>query len=343
MRTTAFVISFILFLGCGIETGKIPFDSWQEITLNKEAHYGKVFFISETHGWMLGTTRCIDSEECTGWGSRVYSTTNSGNSWKETTISGDSHLLTGLYFFNSNRGIVSKASIWETHNSGNSWEVKTPAFLGRRYKDFDFSSDSIGWAASAASNAEGAVVTKTINGGESWNRLESSLNPDAAYFAISSPSDQVSYAVGSQRPTNSGFYRGIIIKTENGGDSWEELSLPDNFFGILYDVKFIDKSYGWAVSSYRTIYKTTDGGETWETITIGENYDAIYSIDAIDYSRAVAVTSDGAILVTNDGGYNWEEHIQAGSYPGLGSVFYHESGMAFATGNGIVLRARLSQ
>jgi photosystem II stability/assembly factor-like uncharacterized protein len=343
MRTTLFVISFILFLGCGIETGKIPFDSWQEITPNKEARYGDVFFTSEKNGWMLGSTRCIDSEECTGWGSRVYSTTNSGNSWKEATIPGFSQLLRGIHFFDSDRGIISKYTIWETNNAGNSWEVKNSGFLRRLYRDFDFSSDSIGWAASA-STEDGAIVTKTINGGESWNRLESSLNPDAAYFAISSPSDQVSYAVGSQRQTSSGFYRGIIIKTENGGDSWEELSLPDNFFGILYDVKFIDESYGWAVSSYRTIYKTTDGGETWETITIGENYDAIYSIDAIDYSRAVAVTSGGAILVTKDGGTNWEEHVEAGSYPQLGHVFYHESGMAFATGNdGIVLRARLSQ
>ncbi|HCT51293.1 MAG TPA: hypothetical protein DF712_02430 [Balneola sp.] len=342
MRTILFVVSFLLLLSCGIQTGEIPFDTWQEITPNKEAFYGKVFFISETHGWMLGTTRCVDSEDCTGWGSRVYSTTNSGNSWKETTISGTSHLLSGLYFFNSKRGIVSKASIWETQNGGESWEVKTPAFLGRRYSDFDFSSDSIGWAAGKTTNSNGAIITKTINGGATWNELTNTQNPDANYRAISSPSNQVLYAAGSQQISGSGF-SGIIIKTENGGDSWEELSLPDDFPGILNDVEFIDESYGWVVSSFRTIYKTADGGDTWEKQNLKESSDAIYSIDAIDYSHAVAVTSDGAILVTKDGGANWEEQVEAGSYPQLGKVFYHKSGFAYATGNGIVLRARLSQ
>lgn len=80
--------------------------------------------------------------------------------------------------------------------------------------------------------------------------------------AIDFPSNNVGYIVGEDS---------TILKTINGGQTWETLgmngisisSLSDNFT----DIDFIDENTGFLISGYSGTYKTTDGGQTWAIVT----------------------------------------------------------------------------
>ena len=79
--------------------------------------------------------------------------------------------------------------------------------------------------------------------------------------AINFPSNNVGYIVGEDS---------TILKTINGGQTWESLgmngisisSLSDDFT----DVHFVDENTGFLVAQYSGVYKTTDGAQSWTHI-----------------------------------------------------------------------------
>ncbi|MCH8287341.1 hypothetical protein IIB79_12595 [candidate division KSB1 bacterium] len=108
-------------------------------------------------------------------------------------------------------------------------------------------------------------------------------------------------------------------------------------------INFVNESNGWIGGQFRTILHTTDGGATWFEQNAGIGPSAITGIDAIDENHAIAVTSAGEIFVTRDGGVFWEEQQLTIKFISLSSVFYHESGIAYAMGNDGVLKAKISR
>ena len=74
---------------------------------------------------------------------------------------------------------------------------------------------------------------------------------------------------------NVGFIGGndsLLLKTTNGGVSWDSLSFTGVTFGLggeaIVNLKFVSESIGYmTVGPYSGSYKTTDGGLTWSLIT----------------------------------------------------------------------------
>lgn len=54
---------------------------------------------------------------------------------------------------------------------------------------------------------------------------------------------------------------GIILKTTDGGYTWQDTSIGVNIH--LYEVCFVDSNKGWVVGD-RSLYNTTDGGQNWQ-------------------------------------------------------------------------------
>jgi len=95
---------------------------------------------------------------------------------------------------------------------------------------------------------------------------------------------------------------GIIIKTTNGGCSWEFKNSGTK--EGLKDVFFVDSQTGWIAGDNGIILKTGDGGGTW----IIQNSTPVYSLNAIHFINANtgwAVGTFGKILKTTDGGSTW--------------------------------------
>src|SRR3989339_1095323 len=54
---------------------------------------------------------------------------------------------------------------------------------------------------------------------------------------------------------------GCIIKSNDGGNSWEELPFANN--NTLQSVHFINSDTGFSVGGDTSLYYTTDGGNSW--------------------------------------------------------------------------------
>lgn len=94
--------------------------------------------------------------------------------------------------------------------------------------------------------------------GVTW-RQASSVPTQALLTDVYFADDQNGFAVG---------HDAVIIKTEDGGDTWDlkykdpEAEMP------LFSVMFADARNGTAVGAFSTALSTTDGGETWNISSV---------------------------------------------------------------------------
>lgn len=137
----------------------------------------------------------------------------------------------------------------------------------------------------------------------SWNPQTS--NTTASLRGLSAVSDQVAWASGSG---------GTVIRTIDGGTTWEDVSIPENEKIDFRDVEGFDANTAIILSAGlpALIYKTIDGGQTWDRKYFSEVEGTFY--DAMDFWNdqegiAFGDAIDGRLLIlkTADAGENWTE------------------------------------
>lgn len=95
---------------------------------------------------------------------------------------------------------------------------------------------------------------------------------------------------------NEGFvcgYEGFLIKTEDGGQSWQEIAYDDDRKAIA--IHFVDAQNGWAVGDKGLVLSTTDGGDTWLVGNCGYRNNLL-SISAFDAENCWAGSGNGKYL-----------------------------------------------
>ena len=127
----------------------------------------------------------------------------------------------------------------------------------------------------------------------------------ASLRGLSAVSDQVAWASGSG---------GTVLRTIDGGTTWENVSIPENEKIDFRDVEGFDANTAIVLSAGlpALIYKTTDGGQTWDRKYFSEIEGTFY--DAMDFWNdqegiAFGDAIDGRLLIlkTADGGETWNE------------------------------------
>ena len=324
-------------------------DTWYNITPTHGAptEFSTAFFLTADKGWISGQTREYPTDGQPGWGGRVYRTDNGGVSWQSSPDYGNVRLV-GVHFFDDQRGIVMRRAVSKSNNGGASWQKVFDIFS--LVREFEFSDESTGWAASdkdvGNTTGVGPTILKSIDSGNTWVVSGDMTRQDwgGVILGISAPSSSTIYGVGWYSRPNDRVL--LLVGTKDGGNTWMDLHIPpeiesrgDRFTCI----NFVNESNGWIGGQFRTILHTTDGGATWFEQNAGVGPSAITGIDAIDENHAIAVTSAGEIFVTRDGGVLWEEQQLTIKFISLSSVFYHESGIAYAMGNDGVLKAKISR
>ncbi len=94
--------------------------------------------------------------------------------------------------------------------------------------------------------------------GESWMQAES-VPTRATLTSIFFLDTQTGYAVG---------HDAVVLKTEDGGKSWDlRYSAPD-LENPLFGVYFKDALHGFAVGGFSFMVETNDGGMTWQERTL---------------------------------------------------------------------------
>ncbi|GAB5526726.1 MAG: oxidoreductase [Roseivirga sp.] len=127
----------------------------------------------------------------------------------------------------------------------------------------------------------------------------------AGFRGLSAVSENIAWASGSS---------GTVVRTVDGGQTWENVSVPETDTIQFRDIEAFDENTAIVLSAGlpAVIYKTTDGGQSWDqkyfSMAEGTFYDAM---DFWDDQTGIAFGDaiDGRLLIlrTFDGGENWEE------------------------------------
>lgn len=210
------------------------------------------------------------------------------------------------------------SAIYKTTNGGASWDsLVIPATILRTLRKVEFVDANTGFVFSTGATGIVSTIFKTTNGGTSWDSLTlsgtlsgSSLGVYGAHFLNANKGWIVNY---TPRP----------YLTTDGGATWTEQSLVDNFGGFLYDIKMVDDSVGYCVGSSGRAYKTTNGGALWDTLTLPTRSYSFNSIEMPKPNVLMLFASTGVTMVTTDGGATWtQENTQGASVTLNGSAVW---------------------
>lgn len=102
---------------------------------------------------------------------------------------------------------------------------------------------------------ERGLILRSDDGGRTWTQapVPASAGLTAVYFADA----KNGWAVGHVE---------TILRTTDGGDSWELVHFDPENAQPLLDVCFSDASHGVAVGAYGIVYVTADGGAVWSQV-----------------------------------------------------------------------------
>ena len=132
--------------------------------------------------------------------------------------------------------------------------------------------------------------------------VKQSVNTSASFRGLSVVSDKVVWASGTG---------GTVIRTVDGGKSWNVITVPGAEKLDFRDIEAFDANTAYILSigngEDSRVYKTTDGGKTWKLQFINKNEKAFFdAIACWDAKNCIAMSDpvDGHYLLisTTDGG-----------------------------------------
>jgi len=121
----------------------------------------------------------------------------------------------------------------------------------------------------------------------------------------------------------------VILKTEDGGESFTLQTPADVADTTLNDVFFVNDTTGWAVGAKGCIWKTMNGGTTWTSQTSDSTAVTLYSVYAVDEDTVFIGGSKGTIIKTTDGGEVWVNQT-SGSTKSIKDIYAWNGKQAFA-------------
>ncbi|WP_192347351.1 YCF48-related protein [Algoriphagus sp. Y33] len=157
---------------------------------------------------------------------------------------------------------------------------------------------------------------------QTWARMQSwGLDLESIAWV----DEYVGFAVGEN----------LIIRTLDGGNSWEELSV--NADGKLLDLSFWNENTGVVVGENGLIFKTLDGGDTWSQKASG-THQALKSVAISSENKILAISDSGEMLLSDSKGETWTK-LNSGTDQSLNDIVFINSDTAYVVGNqGLVLR-----
>ena len=259
---------------------------------------------------------------------QLYKTNDGGNTWAIAPNSASITNFEYLFFLDSKNGFAfDSARLATTIDGGLSWTVKL--FPTHTASNVFFVDAATGFY----SDKTGGRLRETLDSGNTWNNLAKDtaqddiyypffFNADSGYLATGqgifvSTTDRGTNWNGNLEPMifsgfsleyssynqllfldrNKGFYADPdgVIKTENGGKTWE-YSLNGTIDWLCLDnvIHFPDPNTGFYKGG-TAIYKTTDGGSSWNlNCRIGSEF--FTGMCFIDNHTGWACTHEGRVL-----------------------------------------------
>jgi len=304
----------------------------------------------------------------------TYRTDDGGLTWQWISLTGriDAYHLYSVYFFNPNTGFTvgTRGRILKTTDGGITWNTYSPTYIdvsdvsvptpttayitvgnriyktsdrgqtwnilaltvGTTYSEYDvfqtchfFNADT-----GFVTASDFARVYKTYDGGANWT----SISPTPAGY------DDVTCQ--QFLDNNTGFlainiyYGGTIVKTRDGGETWNPVWQSQFYGEVFHKIYFIDEKTGYA-SRYDRLFKTTDSARTWTELWDDQTISSIWFINA---STGYVAGDNGMLKQTLDSGRTWNNiPIHSQFYDDIYAIKFFNNEVGYLTAeNGIIYR-----
>lgn len=217
---------------------------------------------------------------------KFYRTTDGGATWTNISdklpghhsICGLDHI--GAKVFAVGNYQVTSAQLFRSLDSGENWELINLNSLASGLIDVKFLTPTVGFI-SGTHSEKGAVILKTTDGGTTWAQVYPAPNattyPTRAsdiLWKLDFVNERVGY--GSVYSNTDSVTK--IVKTTDGGNTWQTIVADASKNWQLEAIGFLDENTGWAGGYGNGTLMTTDGGQTWSTREDGGNLNRIYFI-----------------------------------------------------------------
>lgn len=333
--------------------------TWTTQVSNRSGHLYDLGFVDAKRAWAVGDSGTI------------LATTDGGATWQPQT-SGIKTDLKSIRFTDANKGwcVGDEGVVLKTVDGGATWSpAQVPAFPGSTaFATLLFTDAQNGFIGGFGKGEDGKRYLRTKDGGAKWDTLQL---PISAYY----PGAVMCLASWGTRRMIASGYQGLILRSEDGGATWTEISqgprleinamhMVDANTGwvagsngtfaktvdggrhwvsqtapgggtILRDIQFLSADTGWA-SAYSSVYRTVDGGKTWSAAEKGQGGDYFCFTDS---RHGWAVGSFGMMRRTVDGGKNWTEMTGGGSTQ-FSDIHFGDERHGIAVGRGAVMVTR---
>jgi len=204
------------------------------------------------------------------------------------------------------------------------WQEQDPGYPEDAHVLFSYPvNDSVVWAVGGyqtdtpGSGYQGFSIT--TDGGESWytDTIEMAGLSDYKFTSIFAISDSVAWV--SMVDYISSNHQGRILKTTDGGNSWQHQSTAYPFHPTLAHipafVHFFDENHGICAGHFGEMYYTSNGGDLWTQVpdndypSLIENEKPLHSnVSSVGDSIAWYGTSSGRVFKTTNKGVTWSAY-----------------------------------
>lgn len=262
--------------------------TWSILDSGRTA-YLAIYFLDSSNGWI--------SSANANTGSVVLRTSDGGLTWQpgEHTLPWKRmHFVTSLVGWALFSNLLGK-----TTDGGRTWQVSAPPSYANSVRFTDLMN---GWLVGTSGE-----VYRTSDGGITWSDCTKRLD---IYFAglndVVFANSSKGWIGGKQYASDPDNDTSLVLRTTNGGATWERLSFP--YGGGIYGLFAVDDSRLWAITDDLAFF-TTDGGDNWSKANVRDEDGIFRDIYFRDPDWGVILGSE-ALYKTTDGGISWQR--QAG-------------------------------
>lgn len=321
---------------------------WQ--TLATEPFRGKrdsISFVDEDHGW-YGT----------GAGD-LFRTTDGGATWAKVASKPGTFVRAVAFVDRDNGfignvgtdyypGVTDETPLYRTADGGATWQavdtgdatIKGVCAIDIVETQRIFQGNLVDRRVIHAAGRVGgpAGILRSTDGGESWSVID--MTPHAGMILDIKFFDENVGLVFAATGRNSAVSEGLVLRTEDGGETWNEVYRSGRKFELIWKASFPEGSdTGYAtVQSYdkeratQLVIRTDDLGRSWREIEMAQNPKARqFGIGFITPEIGYVGTYAGGYSTT-DGGETWQQAPIAPAANKFDVVRTETGGKLFAIG-----------
>lgn len=145
------------------------------------------------------------------------------------------------------------------------------------------------------------LIVIALNSEAQWNTLSSGGSNVKDYYTLDFINPDTGYLAGYDYNN----FSSIVLKTINGGVSWDTNYIPIKT--DIPDMFFITADTGYILFMSKYISKTTNGGVTWDSIVVSARLEYFKAIHFISSTTGYIVGDKKRLLKTTNGGSIWNE------------------------------------